>query len=198
MINLLPPALKADYRYARRNVTLRKWVVVFLIALVGLGAVATYGLLTMRQTNLDYQHQVTALETQLKREKLDQTKKQVQEVSSSLKLAVTVLSNEVLFSKLIQQIGAVMPRGAVLTGLTINQVSGGIDLTAGATSYNSATQVQVNLADPANKLFSKVDINSINCGKSTAATANYACSVQLRALFNTNNPFLFINQGKAS
>ena len=192
MINLLPSEMKSGYRYARRNVGLRKWAAVFLITLVGLGALATYGLLAIHEANVDYERKIVALENQLKKDQLNQTKTQVKEVSNSLKLAVQVLSNEVLFSKLIQQVGTVMPRGTFLSGLTINQVAGGLDLSARATSYNSATQVQVNLADPANELFSKVDINSINC----SGNPGYSCEVKLRALFNTDNPFLFINQEK--
>lgn len=200
MINLLPPEVKNSYRYARRNVGLRRWVIALFVTLVGLGILGTYGLLALHQSKVHADTQVAAAETQLQKDKLDQTKQQVQDVSSSLKLAVQVLSNEVLFSKLIQQIGAVMPGGTVLTGLVIDQTKGGIDLTADSTDYTAATQTQVNLADPNNKIFSKVDIVSIQCGGNNSSSTNskYPCVVQLRALFNTNNPFLFINQGKKS
>jgi hypothetical protein len=197
MINLLPPELKTGYRYGRRNIGMRKWVAVLVITLVGVGALATYGLVTLRQSNQQYASQVAATQAQLQKDKLNQTKEQVQDISNSLKLAVKVLGNEVLFSKLIQQIGAVMPNGTVLTGLTIDQVTGGLELQAASTNYDEATQIQVNLADPTNKLFSKVDINSINCTE-TANSGNYPCAVDLRSLFNTNNPFLFINGGKPS
>lgn len=199
MINLLPPEVKRGYRFARRNVILRRWVAAFLVALVGLGVLGTYGLLTLHQSTVSYDVLIADAQSQLQRDKLNQTKKQVEDMSNSLKLAVQVLSNEVLFSKLIQQIGAVMPSGTVLTELTIGQVQGGLELTAESTNYTAGTQIQINLADPANKIFSKVDIESIKCGGETAAVAaSYPCKVQLRALFNPNNAFLFINQGKKS
>jgi hypothetical protein len=53
--------------------------------------------------------------------------------------------------------------------------------------------VQVNLADPTNKIFSKADIVSITCSSSNALSPLYPCTVNVRALFVTNNPFLFIN-----
>jgi len=195
MINLLPPEIKSNYRYARRSVGLRKWVIAFAVALVGLGGLATYGLLTFQQSTLQYSNQVAAAEEQLQKDKLNQTKKQVQDVSSSLKLAVQVLSNEVLFSKLISQIGAVMPQGAVLSALDINKNNTGLDLQARAVNYDAATQIQVNLTDPANRVFAKVDIVNITCNSQQAQDASYPCLVQLRALFNANNQFLFINQG---
>ncbi len=53
MINLMPPDLKTGYTYARRNVVLRKWAVAFLVALVGLGVLTTYGMLTLKQSTTD-------------------------------------------------------------------------------------------------------------------------------------------------
>ena len=198
MINLLPVEVKESYRYARRNVSLRNWATILLISLVGLGALATYGLLSLHQQTKSYTSQVSVVKAQLEVNKLEQTQKQVEDISGSLKLAVKVLGQEVLFSKLITQIGAAMPNGTVLTGLNINKVSGGLSLSANATSYTSATQVQVNLSDPTNKIFGKVDIDNVSCSSQKVVDVSYPCTVQLRALFNPNNQFLFINQGTKS
>lgn len=195
MINLLPPDIKAGYHYARRNVGLRSWVIALFAALVGLGILATYGSLTLHQSTNDYTQQVAAANNQLQEEHLTQTEQQVKDMTGSLRLAVQVLSQEVLFSKLITQIGAAMPSGAILTGLDINQASGGLDLTASSTNYTTATQVQVNLGNATSGIFAKVDIISISCSANSSADPKHPCSVQLRALFNTNNQFLFINQG---
>jgi len=198
MINILPPAIKSSLRYAHRNVGLRHWLVVFSVSLIGLGAIGTFGLLTLHQSTANYERQAEAAQNQLNKEHIGTTKKQVEDISARLKLAVQVLSKEVLFSKLITQIGAAMPRGTVLTGLTINQTTGAIDLQAAATNYTAATQVQVNMSDPANQIFAKADLVSINCAPQTAANAAYPCQVVLRALFGNNNQFLFINKGAKS
>jgi Tfp pilus assembly protein PilN len=192
VINLLPPDLKNAYRYGRLNVALRRWAIVGLLVLVGLGIISTYGLLTFRQSTNNYNHQISSAQNQLQKDDLTQTEKQSQDISSSLRLAVKVLSGEVLFSKLISQIGSVMPDGAVLSELDINKAYDGINLTANATSYTTATQVQVNLTAPSNKIFAKVDIVSIVC---QTDGSKYPCIVQLRAQFNAKNQFLFINQG---
>lgn len=196
MINLLPPEIKSSYRYARRNVILRKWVVLFAVALVGLGAVTTYGLLTLQQSITSYKHQIAATDELFKKEDFAGTQRQVQDISNSFKLAVQVLSKEVLFSQLIKQIGASMPDKAILTGLDINQVQGGIQITAESTDYKTATQVQVNLSDPANKIFSRADIESIKC--EGVNDPPYNCRITIRALFTSDNPFLFINNKGAA
>ena len=197
MINLLPPELKTGYVYARRNVALRKWVAAFLIALVGLGILATYGLFTIQQSTVNDNNQIAAAQNAFQKENSEATKKRVQDISNNFKLVVKVLSQEVLFSQLIKQIAATIPANANLTGLTINQVQGGIDISADAANYQAATQVQVNLADPKNMIFSKADIVSITCTGTTATDPLYPCTIQLRALFAANNPYLFINNKDA-
>lgn len=193
MINLLPPAIKDSYRYARRNVLLRRWVISVIIAFVGLGVIATFGLLTLHQSTNRYNNDIAATQALFKKEQFAQTQAKVQDISSSFKLVVKVLSQEVLFSQLLKQVAATIPTSANLTGLNINQTQGALDISAIATDYNTATQVQVNLADPANKIFSKADIVSITCGNVNATNPAYPCTVNLRALFATNNPFLFVN-----
>lgn len=194
MLNLLPDENKKAYKYAKANVKISEWIAVFIVTILGLLAIVTYGLINMQSSSNTYQSHIALMNKTLKKENLKATKLKVVSISNSLRLAVQVLSNEVLFSKLLQQIGAVMPSGAILTGLNINQISGGINLTANTTDYQSATQMQVNLSSPSNGIFSKVDIVSINCNAQGSATPT-GCTVTLRALFNTNNQFLFINQG---
>jgi Tfp pilus assembly protein PilN len=192
MINLLPPALKQDYLYGSRNTMLLNWALAFAAGLLGLGVLATYGLVTLQKSSNSYSGQVAIAQKQLADQNLHGVEKQVKELSSDFKLVVQVLSKEVLFSKLLRQIATVIPSNAILTGLTINQTSGGIDITSAAKDYNTATQLQLNLQDPANKIFSKADIVSITCSAS-AQNAEYPCSVQIRALFSNSNPYLFIN-----
>lgn len=193
MINLLPPAVKDSYRYARRNLVLRRWIANLVIALVGLVAISTYGLLNLHQSSSHYSTQIAETQALFQKEKFAETQATVLDISNSFKLVVQVLGQEVLFSQLLKQIAATIPANANLTSLNINQTQGAIDISAIATDYNTATQVQVNLADPANRIFSKADIVSIACGNATALNPNYLCTVNVRALFATSNPYLLIN-----
>jgi hypothetical protein len=200
MINLLPNALKTDYKYGRLNVALRRWVLICLIALIGLGGVATYGLVSLQRSTVNLNTQIAASQKLLANENYTTTQASVQDISNSFKLVVKVLSQEVLFSQLLKQVAADIPDNAELTGLVIGKTVGAIDITADAKDYTAATQVQVNLSDPANKIFAKADIVSINCASGKQATnTQFPCTVTVTALFAKNNPFLFINsQGTKS
>ncbi|HET8709039.1 MAG TPA: PilN domain-containing protein [Candidatus Saccharimonadales bacterium] len=203
MINLLPPAIKQDYRYAEANLHLIRWVVLFGVALVGLVLLSVGGMMHLQKSTDEFTRQIATQQASLQKQNLAGTQKQVTEMSNNLRLVVQVLSREVLFSKLFTQLGNAMPKNTVLTNLSISQTIGGIDITARATNYQSATQVQVNLADPANKIFSHADIQNITCSSGTDSGSDplsktYPCTVTIRALFADNNPFLFINSGKGA
>lgn len=191
MINLIPSDIRQNYVYARRNTTLLRWSILFLVSIVGVGVIVAGGLFYINKSINDYTAQNAKSQQELKDQKIEDVQKQVQDISGSLKLVVQVLSKEVLFSKLIAKIGAAIPTKATLTDLNISKTQGGIDLTAVAKDYDTASQVQVNLQDPANKIFDKADLIGITCNASNNVV--YPCTVNVRAQFTKNNPFLFIS-----
>jgi type IV pilus assembly PilN-like protein len=195
MINLLPPDIKEAYRYGRRNRALLHWITSIVFCLAGAVALTTGGYLYLQHTINENQRQVSDSQQQLKDQNQADVQKQVTAISNNLKLATQVLSKEILFSELLKRLAAVTPRDTILTGLSITQIQGSVDISAQTTDYPAATQLQTNLADPKNQIFSKADIETISCGGSSN-NASYPCSVTIRALFAANNPFLFINNQK--
>lgn len=205
MINLLPPEVKQGYLYARRNTQLVHWLIGLTLGIVGIVIIIMVGTLYINRSISSYNQQIAQGQERLKVHKLEDSQKQVQDITNNLKLVIQVLSKEVMFSKMIQKIGGAMPPGSVLTSLEINKTQGGIDLGARATNYQTATQIQVNLSDPNNLVFEKADINQLRCGEqiigTTALTSSpetrlisrYPCEIKIRALFGPNNPYLFIN-----
>ncbi len=200
MINLLPPEVKSEYLYARKNRRIVHWCAAFVLAIVGLAVITTTGIIIMEHQMSNYKSRIVTAQAELANQNLSGTEKQVKEISNNLKLMVTVLSKEILFSKLLARLGSIMPSNAILTNLSISQTESAIDITAQTKDYAAATQLQVNLADPDNQIFSKADIISISCTSSTTLTdanTNYPCTVSIRALFTKDNPFLFINNSGA-
>ncbi|HEV2403376.1 MAG TPA: PilN domain-containing protein [Candidatus Saccharimonadales bacterium] len=198
MINLLPPQLKSDYRYARYNHRLFHWIIAFILATAGVVLMAIGGLIAMNNSIDRYNAQLASTQAHLTSQSFADTEKQVAAISNNLKLMVQVLSKEILFSKLLNRLGTITPANVILTNLSISQNQSAIDITAQTTGYNAATQLQVNLADPSNQIFSKADIVSISCATgSTIANPAYPCTATIRAQFTSSNPFLFINSAKS-
>lgn len=200
MINLLPPEMKQSYRYARRNSRLLFWVSTLAVSILGVVILCGIGTMGMNHSINQNKDEVANLDATLSSQDLSGTQRQVTAITSNLKLMVSVLSKEVLFSKLLVQMGNTTPPNVVLTGLSISETESAIDVTARSANYSGAAQLQANLADPNNKIFSKADTVNISCVAPTASdpqSAKYPCTVTIRALFATDNPFLFVNTGKA-
>lgn len=195
MINLLPKSLKKDILYARRNSQLAKLCALLGIVIAGVMIIGLAGIFYMDQSTKNIQQQVDSMTQELKSKKIDETQSEVESISNNLKLTSQVLSKQVLFSKLLKQIGAAMPQNTILTDLKIGKTDGGIDMTAIASDYNTASQVQVNLADPANKIFDKADLLNVTCGASTA-DARYPCTTTIRARFAKDNSFTYTGDTK--
>jgi Tfp pilus assembly protein PilN len=191
MINLLPPETRNDLLYARKNNQLRRWLVYLLIGLLGALLIFGGGVFYLSQTTKNLNENSRKARESLQLQKIEETQAQVEQLSSNVKLTTQVLSREILFSKLLTQLGSALPANTALSQLQIDKLQGGLTITALAKDIESATQIQLNLQDPKNQIFEKADIENISC--SDSALSAYDCTVQLRALFAKNNPFLFIS-----
>ena len=193
MISLLPPARRSEIRYARRNFWLLRMCAVLCLVIFGIAIITGSGVLYLQRSERAYRQQIAKTSQSLEEQDLTAVQKEAEAITGNITLATNVLSKQVLFSKLLRQIGAAMPSNSSLNDLKITKGEQGVTLTAISVDYESATQVQVNLADPKNKIFSKADIISINCDKSGT---RYPCTIVIRALFGDNTPYLFISPAK--
>ena len=198
MINLMPVTDKETIIYGRRNRTMLKWTAMCLAVIAAMAATVLFGMFYIDSSKNRLSDSIEQTQTKIASEKLDQVQRQAVEMSQGVKLIVQILSKEVKFSKLLQSIGAIMPDGTSLSGIQLsNAVAGALDLTANAVDYQSATQVQVNLLDAKNNLFSKVDTTSVSCNdgtqtSSTGEPSKYPCQILLRAQFKEGAAITFL------
>jgi len=196
MINLLPPELAGKIRFGRRNTRLRRWIFGAVAATVGLLVILAGGWLYLDNEASNLNMNIAAIENQLTSQNLTQVQKDASEISGSIKIIEQVLSREVRFSELIQEVGQILPPGTILAGLTLSsKVDGGLDLSANTVDHESAARLAANLGDPKNELFDKVDIVSVKCATSNNA---YKCDAVYRALFNKDAKKRFINAAGGS
>lgn len=194
MINLMPTPQKQAIYYARRNTVILNWLAGLGLALVGVVVIISGSLFYLRQDSSTLKTSIDNDKKHLSAQKEEETLARAEEMSGNLKLAVDVLSNEVLFSRLLQQLGLVLPRGTVLQSLSLssNIASSGINLEISAVDYESGSRAHVNLNDPDNGIFERADLEGITCSEADSSDPAYPCQVSIRALFGADNPFLLI------
>ncbi len=190
MINLLPADYRAHLRHDRSNTQLHRWLVIGAFTIAGMLVVLASGWFYINKQVEDLSKSATATEALLHSKSLVNVQKQADEISQNILIINQVLKREIRFSDLIQQIGKVMPPGAVLGSLTLSKANGAIDITANTKNYSSAAQIAVNLGDPKNNIFAKVDVISIVCSPDQKT---YPCTAAYRALFGKATELRFLN-----
>lgn len=198
MINLLPPERALDIRYGRSNARLIRWIIGMVAAIAGLIVIISSGSAYIGRQSSNLESNIASLQQRFQAQKLDQVQKDAKEISGEIKVINQVLSREIKFSSLIQEIGKAMPPGTVLGSLTLTKADGAIDLSANARDYSSAALIAANLNDPSNGLFEKVDVININCTSGTSAATTYKCSGAFRALFSKAAQKRFLNVPKGT
>ena len=191
MINLLPTDYKLGLHYGRLNLRLARWLVFGIAIIGGLLLILGSGWLYMEQQTKDLNRSISTTQNQLKAQDLEQVRGQADEISKNIRVINQVLGREIRFSSLLQEIGQAMPPGTVLNSLTLSdKVSNAIDLNASTKNSTASAQITVNLSDPKNNLFTKVDLVSVTC---SSEEKNYPCAVKLRALFDKKIFERFLN-----
>lgn len=200
MINLLPSQDKSELVYAVRNTRLLQLGSMIAIGLFGCILLIGAGFFYLQQETISYEKSAANTKLALEDNQEKQTITRVQGISDSLNLVVDVLSQEVLFSRLLREVAETLPAGTVLQDLSLSsELSGAIDLQVGAANYDAASQVQVNIENAGDTtVFEKADLIGISCKTDPQKPSQYPCQVSLRAIFSKDASFRLLDIDKGA
>ena len=162
MINLLPPEEKRQLRAARTNWLLMRYnllligAVIFLALAIGVA----YVYLTAAKANAE------TVITENKAKVVDFTEVQAEADAfrSNLTTAKQILDNEVVYTKVMLAIAALMPSGTVLDKLNLDSQTFGTQTTLAARTSNYENALKLKEAFQKSPLFTDVHFQSINSG----------------------------------
>lgn len=173
MINLLPDETKRNYRAARLNVILRRYVIVLIWALLFMGASFGVGYFVTTQDREVAQQELDRFRQEAS--KYEKVKKDSADFAKNLATTKSILSSEIIFSELIVDISKTLPKGAILSNLTIGAENLGDDITLSARTVDAnETPLRLKQSLEESPLFEKVSIMNITTpapGAESGATA---------------------------
>lgn len=162
MINLLPPEEKRQLRAARSNSLLLRYNIFLIGAVLFLGVAVgiTYVYLSTTKTNAES----IIGENRAKVTSFASVQAEADVFRGNLTTAKQILDNEVVYTKVMLAIAALMPSGTVLDKLSLDSQTFGTQtiLAARATSYDNALKLKE--AFQSSPLFSDVHFLSITSG----------------------------------
>jgi hypothetical protein len=201
MINLLPTEAKEEARYGRRNRKLAFASGAICLMIVALGALTLFGQYYLSQSKNQYNASGLVVIQRIKDQNLEQSQKGLEALAVNFKIASQLLGKQILFSKLFPKLAEIIPKGAYVRQLSIDEKSTYLQFEIGAPTRELANQGYINVADPKNGLFEKADLLDISCSDPSATTSTIdqatACTATVKALFRNDSPFLLLNYLKS-
>lgn len=180
MINLMPDAEKMEIRAGKVNVVLVRYIIIIVLAFSFLVLLLIGSYLLLRQNKASAQQVIDA--NAAKAQVYSSTKQQVDALSTSLTQAKTILDKEILYSKVLTNIGQQMPAGTVIDKLTLSSASfTGTPTTIRAYAKTSADVVALREKFQSSPYFTNVSFDSIS--DTSGGIKDYPVSVSMTLTF---------------
>lgn len=188
MINLLPPDVKESIRYGRKNRLLIGWITAFCVLLCLVLLLTVAGTFYVKAAANSYGKKVDSAKMRIQQQNLENAQKDAEKFSSDLDTVVKILSDQLLFSKIIRSTGSVLPNGVTLKEINYDSKDSTMTLDILAPSEAAASQTLVNITEGNAKLFSKADLVQVQ-----RADNGVGYNANIVALINKDSEFFFLN-----
>lgn len=179
MINLLPPEVKQEIRFGQLNITAIQYAVLIALISLALVAVLFFGVTVVSGDERSLRQAID--EKQQILTELEPTVAEAKQLEGTINTIAALLSREITFSQLLQDIAAVIPNGASLTGLSLTgDESLPLRIDALINDQTLAAVMRENLEN--SDLFEQADIQSVSA--SAISESGQATEYQVRIVVN--------------
>ena len=183
MINLIPTKVKKNIKFAKYNVLSVKYITLVLTLIAIMVGLLIYSKSTLTNTQSNLKRSVE--ENQARAAKLKSVNDDAKELSDTIKTIGNIFNQEVRFSELLKEIGAILPAGTTLSSLILSRdATNPVRLSVKLDTAEKAGVLQQNIIE--SKLFVGADI--INVTDSTLDNSIYKFSGDLQAYYDPNFP----------
>ncbi len=181
MINLLPDTTKKDIRAAKANVTLLNYMLILGLGVAFLVLICVGVYIVLGNMKADAERLIST--SQSKSSAYSSVQAQANSLRASLSSAKTILDEEVVYTKIITGIAALMPSGVVLDSLVLSPTTLGAPTTL--QFFAKTTEDALSLKDSiqSSPLFSNVSFQALSSTSSTQSS-DYPISATLSLTIN--------------
>jgi len=189
VINLLPPDIKKETKFARINVALMQYLLLIIVVGVALSAIMIFGGRIVASNENSLEDNISL--EQDKAQELSSINDEARVPSEKIDTIGTLLAREIKFSDLLREIGSLMPKGSILTNLAISEESQDdpLLLDASVVDEDTAAILRENLVN--SNLFTNADIVSITLSDTPNSGEDgqvYRFNAKFQAFFVDTSP----------
>lgn len=185
MINLLPPSVKEDITFGRKNRVLLGWIGALGIVIFIVLSLTLFGNFYIKSSANSVWSNVDEAKGRIKDQNLEKIQQSAEIFGTNLETVVKLLKDQLLFSKLIKTIGSVLPDQVILREINFESKDSTMQLYLQGPSEQAVTQAFINISSDQSKLFSKADLVGVDCSE--------FCTAEVVVLLNKDSEFYFLN-----
>lgn len=182
MINLLPYDEKRQIRASRFNSILLRYFIILWMGGVFTAAIFGTSYFTLMNTKDGAERLLT--QNQNKSSAYESVQQQVSTINTNLSAAKNVLSQQVLYSKVLVGIGQATPPGVIIDKLTLSPTTFGTSVTLQAYARDSESALALKTAYQSSSIFSNVSLQNLSGANTGGAVAGYPVTVVLNVTIN--------------
>lgn len=181
MINLLPDDMKLQFRAARVNVILLRYIFVIVLAFAFLALVLFGAYVVLSQTRANALQLIAVNDARA--DIYSDTRAQVESLSTSLAEARAILNDEISYSNVLVNFSQQMPAGTVIENMTLNTGSfTGTPLTLKVYAKSAPDITALRESFQNSPLFSNVNLQSVS--DTTGGLSDYPVSATMTLTLN--------------
>ncbi len=183
MINLLPYEEKKQLRAARFNTVLIRYLVTLWMGSIFMATIfaGAYYNLTLSKTSAEQ----LLSQNQSKSSAYQSVQQQAATINANIASARNVLSQQILYSKVLISIGQITPQGVVIDKLSLSPSTFGTAITLQAYARDSDAALALKTAYQSSSIFSNVSIQNLSGGSGTSGSVSgYPVSITLNVTIN--------------
>ena len=182
MINLLPDEIKTEIFYGRRNWWILKRLIIAIICMFLIVFVAIVGMVYSKKSKDALNSELSSAQAEISSSANLEITKDTKDIGNTIKLINDLDKKELSFSKLLRNIGAVMPNGTTLNMLQLSQIQDTqtLPLTVNIKSESLISSLIKEFTQNPQSPFKDAFPNGSTCSEDTA-NDKYPCSVIINA-----------------
>lgn len=185
MINLLPYEEKRQIRASRLNSILMRYFVIMWLG--GFFVAAVFGTSYFSLMNTKTSAESLLTENQNKSSAYSSVQQQASQINANLSAANNVLSQQILYSKVLTGIAQITPQGTIIDKLTLSPSTFGTSISLQAYARSSDDALALKNAYQSSSIFSNVSIQNLSGGSGGSGgspVAGYPVSIVLNVTIN--------------
>lgn len=186
MINLLPYEEKRQIRASRLNSVLMRYFVIMWLG--GFFVAAVFGTSYFSLMNTKTSAESLLTENQNKSSAYSSVQQQASQINANLSAANNVLSQQILYSKVLMGIAQITPQGTIIDKLALSPSTFGTSISLQAYARSSDAALALKNAYQSSSIFSNVSIQNLSGGGSGGSggspVAGYPVSIVLNVTIN--------------